>query len=121
MNTTAKPHLDAFRKFAKTSDNPLVIKDLKHAVVYTRVSSKEQQDKTLSLDFQKKVILDYAHRNDFKIAEYFGSRYESAKTDGRGEFNRMLSYLKSAQAGHKCRIKGKVGTGYWVLGPSDGV
>ena len=86
---------DAFQKWARTSDDPVFIKDLKQAVVYTRVSSKEQQEKNLSLDFQKKTIIEYAGRNDFKVVDFFGGTFESAKTDGRKEFNRMLSFIKS--------------------------
>ena len=83
-----------FAQFAKTSVNPNRIKEGKIAVVYTRVSSKEQADKNLSLDFQKKVIDEYVNRNGFTITEYFGGTYESAKTDGRKEFQRMLDFIK---------------------------
>lgn len=66
----------------------------KTAVVYTRVSSKEQADNNLSLDFQRKAIEEYALRNDFTTLDYFGGTYESAKTDGRKEFQRMLDFIK---------------------------
>jgi DNA invertase Pin-like site-specific DNA recombinase len=66
----------------------------KVCVVYTRVSSKEQFETNLSLDWQKKAIDEYAIRNDFKVAEYFGGTFESAKTDGRKEFQRMLEFIK---------------------------
>lgn len=46
-------NIELFQKFAKATNKP-VTTDLKQAVVYTRVSSKEQADKNLSLDFQKK-------------------------------------------------------------------
>ena len=63
--------------------------NFKQAVIYTRVSSKEQADKNLSLDVQKRIIDEYAKRNNFATVEYFGGTYESAKTDGRKEFQRM--------------------------------
>ncbi len=34
-------------------------------------------------------------KNDFTILETFGGTYESAKTDGRKEFQRMLSYVEA--------------------------
>ncbi len=87
-------NLQAFQNFGKKSGNAPLVKEKKIAVVYTRVSSKEQMDKNLSLDFQKKYIEEYAQRNDIAILEYFGGTYESAKTDGRKEFSRMQEYIK---------------------------
>jgi DNA invertase Pin-like site-specific DNA recombinase len=74
-------------KYVKTSDE-------KVAVVYTRVSSKEQYDTNLSLDWQRKAIDEFASRGNIRTAAYFGGTYESAKTDGRKEFQRMLDYIK---------------------------
>lgn len=64
-------------------DSPLV-------VAYSRVSSKEQHDTNLSLQTQNKAIEEYAKRNNKTIVAWFGGTYESAKTDGRKEFQRML-------------------------------
>jgi len=91
---------DAFAKWAKQSDTPRFSPSVKRAVVYTRVSSKEQYDKNLSLDWQRKAIDEYVGRTHFEILDYFGGTYESAKTDGRKEFLRMLDFIK--------RQKGKV-------------
>ncbi len=85
-------NLQYFQSWAKSSDTPFTI-NLKQAVVYTRVSTKEQSDKNLSLDFQKKAILEYASRNGITIQSFFGGTYESAKTDGRKEFQRMLDFV----------------------------
>lgn len=68
--------------------------ETKNVVVYTRVSSKEQADKNLSLETQKKAIEEYTIRNGLTISAYFGGTYESAKTDGRKEFSRMLEFIK---------------------------
>jgi site-specific DNA recombinase len=84
---------DAFQRYAKFSDTPIV-RDINECVAYTRVSSKEQQDNTLSLSFQRKHIDEYANRHSLNIQEYFGGRFESAKTDGRKEFQRMLTYIR---------------------------
>lgn len=85
--------ITSFAKFSRHQQQ--VATGIKNAVVYTRVSSKEQYDTNLSLDFQMKAIHDYAQRNDFSIDAYFGGKYESAKTDGRKEFQRMLTHIKS--------------------------
>ena len=87
-------NLAAFERFARLSDQPVFEKDFKESVKYTRVSSKEQQDNTLSLDFQTKAIDEYAEKNGFNIRASFGGRFESAKTDGRKEFQRMLDYIR---------------------------
>lgn len=85
--------LDNFQQWAKTSTTHVTV-DMKQAVVYTRVSSKEQADKNLSLDFQMKTIVEYAKRQNMDILSFFGGTYESAKTDGRKEFQRMLDFIK---------------------------
>ncbi len=85
--------LAAFQRFARLSDRPAFIQDFKEAVKYTRVSSKEQQDTNLSLDFQNKTIDEFAARNGYTIQASFGGKFESAKTDGRKEFQRMLDYI----------------------------
>ncbi len=66
----------------------------KQCVVYTRVSSKEQYDTNLSLDWQRKAIEEYANRNDFQVVSYFGGTFESAKTDGRKEFQSMMEFIR---------------------------
>jgi len=64
------------------------------AVVYTRVSSQEQAQNNGSLEVQLKYCNTYAQNNGITIQEYFGGSFESAKTDGRKEFSRMLEYVK---------------------------
>lgn len=64
------------------------------AVIYTRVSSQEQAQNNGSLEVQLKYCREYCSRNDLIIKDYFGGTYESAKTDGRKEFKRMLDYSR---------------------------
>lgn len=71
----------------------------KNAVIYTRVSSKEQADNNQSLETQKKYCLQYALKNDLNIMGFFGGTYESAKTDERNEFNRMIRFVKNQKEG----------------------
>ncbi len=93
----AQRSLGDFNKFAKTSKSLVQKTDTKNVVVYTRVSSKEQADKNLSLDTQRNAIEEYAHRNQQTVVAYFGGTYESAKTDGRKEFVRMLDFIKKSK------------------------
>ncbi len=87
--------LEQFNQWAKKPKFSLSANGIeKKAIVYTRVSSKEQFETNLSLDFQRKAIEEYANRQSFEIIDYFGGVYESAKTDGRKEFQRMLDYVR---------------------------
>lgn len=66
----------------------------KYGVTYTRVSTLEQAMNNGSLDVQIKINNEYATRNGITIKECFGGKFESAKTDGRIEFKRMLDYVR---------------------------
>lgn len=46
------------------------------------------------MDVQRKTIQEHADRCKIKIDATFGGIYESAQTDGRKEFQRMLDYIK---------------------------
>ena len=54
----------------------------KVAVVWTRVSTKEQAENNNSLDVQVKECEAYAQKKNIKIVEYFGGTNESAKKEG---------------------------------------
>ncbi len=64
------------------------------AVIYTRVSTKEQADNNGSLQTQLAQCLEYAVRRKIEVIEKFGGVFESASTDGRKEFQRMLAFVK---------------------------
>ena len=68
----------------------------KVAVIWTRVSTKEQADNNLSLETQEKACLDYAQRNGIEVAKVMGQTNESAKTEGKG-YQEMIRYV----AGHR--------------------
>ncbi len=61
------------------------------AVVYTRVSTKEQAE-NLSLQAQRTVCETFCHQQGWEVDRVFEERGESAKTTGRGQFQAMLSY-----------------------------
>ena len=64
----------------------------KFGIAYTRVSTQEQAQNNGSLETQIKIAKDFSDRNGISITEFFGGKYDSAKTDGRKEFQRMISY-----------------------------
>lgn len=87
--------LDDFLIFAKTSKFA-ERKDGKNCVVYTRVSSKEQK-LGYSLETQGRQINEGIQHAGFKNLATFGGEYESAQTDERKEFNRMLKFVRSSK------------------------
>ncbi len=85
-------NLETFQRFAPKAKQ---VRELTaNAVIYTRVSSQEQNDNT-SLKYQKKRCEEHAQRKGYRIVEYFGGTYESAKSDERKEFGRMINFAKN--------------------------
>ncbi|MBA3664689.1 MAG: recombinase family protein [Bacteroidetes bacterium] len=54
-------------------------------------------DTNQSLEWQKKYCDEYAIKNKLNIKGCFGGTYESAKSDERKEFNRMLKFVKAVK------------------------
>ena len=69
------------------------IREGKECVIWTRVSTKYQEDNGGSLETQKEACEDYATRKDYIIVGYFGGKHESAKTPGK-MVNEMYNYVK---------------------------
>jgi site-specific DNA recombinase len=84
-------------KFARGKKHVAIENSHKNCVIYTRVSSKEQMDNNQSLEWQRKFCYEYAVKQQFAINGYFGGTYESAKSDERKEFNRMLKFVKASK------------------------
>ena len=82
-----------FARFAPKVNN---FGDKRNAIIYTRVSTKEQADTNTSLETQKKHCESYAIKNGYKVVAYYGSTHESAKSDDRKEFKRMLKFAKQS-------------------------
>ncbi len=99
MNTsnTQENNLGLLGKFAKKSDKVTFI-DGNNSIIYTRVSSREQREKNMSLSWQKKYCEELCNRHNYNIIAYFGGTYESAKTDERKEFKRMLEFIKKSKS-----------------------
>ena len=85
------------KKFAKGQQTEKTESEVLNCVIYTRVSSKEQMETNQSLEWQKKYCYEYAVKNKLNIKGYFGGTYESAKSDERKEFNRMLKFVKASK------------------------
>ncbi|MDB5002106.1 MAG: putative bacteriophage resolvase/recombinase [Mucilaginibacter sp.] len=66
------------------------------AVIYTRVSTKEQAETNFSLETQTISCREYAEQKGLTIIKEFGGTYESAKDDyKRKEFQSMLQFIKA--------------------------
>src|ERR1700678_1905606 len=66
----------------------------KQAVIYARVSSKEQEKEGFSIPAQLKLLKEYAAANGFAIAQEYVD-VETAKQTGRAAFGEMVAYLKA--------------------------
>ena len=84
-------NLKEFQAFAKQSSKATISNN--KAVIYTRVSGAKQKDNT-SLESQNEYCTAYATRANFEICGYFGGTYESAKTDDRKQFQKMLTFVR---------------------------
>ena len=70
------------------------------AVIYIRVSSKEQQEEGYSLAAQRKLLLEYAKKAGLRVVAEF-EEVASAKRPGRVGFEKMLAFLrKNPTVGH---------------------
>jgi hypothetical protein len=67
------------------------------AVIYARVSSKEQEKEGFSISARLKLLREYAAVQDFIVAEEYVD-VETAKQTGRAAFGEMVAYLKAHPA-----------------------
>src|SRR5260370_42352197 len=73
---------------------------MKQAVIYARVSSREQEREGYSIPAQQRLLRNYAESNGIRIVRQFVD-VETAKTTGRKEFGEMLRFFS---ANPECRI-----------------
>ncbi len=64
------------------------------AVMYARVSSKEQEREGFSIPAQQKLISEYSLTKNFQIVKQF-TDIETAKQSGRSSFAEMVFFLKN--------------------------
>ncbi len=83
---------DVLRQFGKGKKTEL--KKGGRAVIYQRVSSKEQED-GFSPETQLERCYEWADKHGYEVAKCFEGEHESAKSDtNRKRFNAMLKYVK---------------------------
>lgn len=86
-------NLDAFQKFGLGSPKQ-THEDNNRCVLYTRVSTKDQEDNT-SLANQARVCREYCLRNDLHIVKEFGGKSESAREGrARKEYENLLAFAR---------------------------
>ncbi len=89
--------LTIFEQFSKGRKSKEKSQSSFNSVIYTRVSTKEQADNNQSLETQLKACIQLAAQNKFAVLGKFGGTYESAKTDERKEFNKMLDFVRKSK------------------------
>lgn len=67
----------------------------KRAVIYCRVSTKEQVEEGNSLATQEKICKEYAVKHGYEIVQSFIELGESAKTADRTELKKLLAFCTS--------------------------
>ncbi len=81
------------RRFSKKTKRKLTATN--YCVTYERVSSSDQVKGT-SLEGQEEANRRYAESRGWEIVQRFGGDFESAKTDERREFSKMIDFCKAS-------------------------
>lgn len=71
---------------------------MEQAILWARVSTKEQAEEGYSLDAQIKLLRDYADKNTLKIVKEFIVPESASGRQERKEFKKMLDYLENHQS-----------------------
>lgn len=72
---------------------------MEKAVIYARVSSKDQEAEGFSIPAQLKFLHEYASKKGYVIVKEFTDA-ETAKKTGRTQFSEMLSFIEEHNAKH---------------------
>lgn len=94
MNTQQQRTLD--QTFGRQSKTGIKRVDTKMVVKYTRVSGGKQMLND-SIENQNKTIDEFAKKFNLEVVANFGDTHESAKTDDRKEFQRMIDFCKRSR------------------------
>jgi site-specific DNA recombinase len=80
----------------KKTSKPAPVADpaRRQAVIYARVSSKEQEKEGFSIPAQLKLLKEYSAANGLTVAQEYID-VETAKQTGRAAFGEMVAYLKA--------------------------
>jgi DNA invertase Pin-like site-specific DNA recombinase len=82
--------------------------EIKNAVIYCRVSSKEQVEEGNSLVSQERICREYAVKEGYQVVEVFIEKGESAKTAERKELKRLMSFCTAKKGQIQAVIAYKV-------------
>ena len=74
------------------------------AIIYARVSSREQEQEGYSIPAQLKLLRNYAEKNEFEVLREFVD-VETAKTTGRKSFGEMLEFLRKSKNCHTVLVE----------------
>lgn len=66
------------------------------ALIYARVSSREQEREGYSIPAQLQLLRDYASKNKLEVVKEFTDA-ETAKKSGRTNYNEMLKFIKKSK------------------------
>lgn len=66
----------------------------KRAVIYCRVSSREQEETGYSLPAQEKLLNEYATRKDLRVVKVFSVAESASGSKQRKIFGEMMGYMK---------------------------
>lgn len=80
-----------YRTYMKTNEK---IK----AVIYARVSSKEQEETGYSLEAQEKLLKEYADQHDFEIIKIYKVTESASGKQVRKTFNEMVQFVIKSEA-----------------------
>ncbi|MBB5397189.1 recombinase family protein [Mucilaginibacter sp. AK015] len=80
----------------------------KRAVIYCRVSTKEQVEEGNSLVSQERICREYALKEGYEVVEIFIEKGESAKTAKRRELQRLLAFCTTKKGNVNAVIAYKV-------------
>ncbi len=78
------------------------------AIIYCRVSTKEQADQGFSLDGQEKECRTFAENNDYEVENVFIEKGESAKTQDRTQLKNLIKYCVKNKKEISCLIVWKL-------------
>ncbi len=81
---------------------------MKKAVLYVRVSTKEQAEQGYSLDGQEKECRLFAENHELAVDTVFVERGESAKTQNRTELQNLIRYCRSNKGAISALIVWKI-------------
>src|ERR1035437_7152656 len=93
-------NIEVFNQFNKSPKKQIcLVGKNRNSIIYTRVSTKEQAENNMSLETQLKGCVEYAKNHEYIIVEKFGGTYESAQSDERKEFQKMIDFAKKYKEG----------------------